>query len=239
MSRRARSPSAWRPVVRGVAAAALAAAVRRAARPQEAEDPRGRDHRRAGRRARRRSPSSAAERGPATPPCTRCRCGAFLNAQGHAPRRPRGAPRAPPDRLPVRADTAIGGGELPNVRAQRALSGLPKGNPLDSTLSWVHWLWFFEPHSSLVWILARHPERFPRSARQMAAVFDLGLRRLRRGSDRAALVGVRAGAHRREGAADHGRGRRGAAGAAPGSRCTRSSAATPGRRCPRCTSRRR
>ena len=60
------------------------------------------------------------------------------------------------------------------MRVQRALSGLPKGNPLDSTLSWVHWLWFFEPHSSLVWILARHPDRFPRSARQMAAVFDLG-----------------------------------------------------------------
>ena len=38
----------------------------------------------------------------------------------------------------------------------------------------MHWLWFLEPHGSLVWILARHPERFARSARQMAAVYDIG-----------------------------------------------------------------
>lgn len=98
----------------------------------------------------------------------------FLNAKDM----PHDDPEALRERLlvdyTVRADTAIGFGELPNVRLQDALSGLPKGNPLDSTLSWVHWLWFFEPHSSLVWILARHPDRFPRSARQMAAVFDLG-----------------------------------------------------------------
>jgi len=38
----------------------------------------------------------------------------------------------------------------------------------------VHWLWFLEPYAALIWILLRHPERFPRAARQMAAVFDLG-----------------------------------------------------------------
>lgn len=75
---------------------------------------------------------------------------------------------------PVRADMAIGRGELPNVRLQQALEGLGRGNPLDRTLSWVHWAWFFEPHVSLLWIIAKHPERFPRSARQMAGVFDLG-----------------------------------------------------------------
>lgn len=98
----------------------------------------------------------------------------FLNAKDM----PHDDPAALRKRLlidyPVRIDRAIGGGELPNVRLQRALEGLPKGNALDSALSWVHWLWFFEPHSSLVWILARHPDHFPRSARQMAAVFDLG-----------------------------------------------------------------
>lgn len=96
----------------------------------------------------------------------------------HAKDMPHDDPAALRERLridyPIRADLAIGRGELPNVRLQRALEGLPEGNLLDTTLSWVHWLWFFEPHSSLVWILARHPERFPRSARQMAAVFDLG-----------------------------------------------------------------
>lgn len=75
---------------------------------------------------------------------------------------------------PVRADLAIGRGELPNVRLQRALAPLGRGNPLDRALSWVHWAWFFEPHCSLLWILAKHPERFPKSARQMSGVYDLG-----------------------------------------------------------------
>lgn len=75
---------------------------------------------------------------------------------------------------PIKADRVLGGGELPNVRIQRALAGLGRANVLDRTLAWVHWVWFLEPHSALAWILARHPERFPRSARQMSAVFDLG-----------------------------------------------------------------
>ncbi len=45
---------------------------------------------------------------------------------------------------------------------------------LDRVLTWVHWLWFLEPYFALVWILLRHPERFPRAARQLAAVFDIG-----------------------------------------------------------------
>jgi hypothetical protein len=77
-------------------------------------------------------------------------------------------------RYPIRADRAIGGGTLPNTRLQRALQGLGRRNPLDRSLAWVHWVWFFEPHLALVWILARHPERFARSARQMSAVYDLG-----------------------------------------------------------------
>ncbi len=75
---------------------------------------------------------------------------------------------------PIRVDRAIGAGRLPNTRLQKALSGLGRRNVIDRGLSWVHWLWFFEPHSALVWIIARHPERFARSARQMAAVYDIG-----------------------------------------------------------------
>ena len=75
---------------------------------------------------------------------------------------------------PVNADLAIGAGELPSVRLQQALEGLGRGNPLDRTLSWVHWMWFFEPHGSLLWILSKHPERFPKAARQMSGVYDLG-----------------------------------------------------------------
>jgi hypothetical protein len=75
---------------------------------------------------------------------------------------------------PIRADTLLGGGELPNVRLQRAVERLGRRNGIDRFLSWAHWCWFFEPHGSLTWILARHPEHFARSARQMSAVFDLG-----------------------------------------------------------------
>ena len=77
-------------------------------------------------------------------------------------------------RYPIRPDRFLGGGELPNVRLQRALAGLGRRNAIDRFLSWVHWTWFFEPHGALTWILARHPEHFARSARQMSAVFDLG-----------------------------------------------------------------
>jgi membrane-associated phospholipid phosphatase len=77
-------------------------------------------------------------------------------------------------RYPIGADRMLGGGELPNVRLQRALAGLGRRNTVDRFLSWVHWAWFLEPHGALTWILARHPEHFPRSARQMSAVFDLG-----------------------------------------------------------------
>jgi membrane-associated phospholipid phosphatase len=75
---------------------------------------------------------------------------------------------------PIRADTLIGGGKLPNVRLQNAVAGLGRGNGLDRALAWVHWGWFLEPHGALTWILAKHPEHFARSARQMSAVFDLG-----------------------------------------------------------------
>jgi membrane-associated phospholipid phosphatase len=75
---------------------------------------------------------------------------------------------------PIRADRVIGAGELPNVRLQRALSGLGRRNVIDRFLSWVHWSWFIEPHAALAWILARDPEHFARSARQMSAVYDLG-----------------------------------------------------------------
>jgi membrane-associated phospholipid phosphatase len=77
-------------------------------------------------------------------------------------------------RYPISVDRAIGLGRLPNVRLQRALAHLPRIRVLDGFLTWVHWLWFLEPYLALLFILLRHPRRFPRAARQMAAVFDLG-----------------------------------------------------------------
>ncbi len=75
---------------------------------------------------------------------------------------------------PIRIDRALGAGRLPSARLQKLFAPLGRANPLDRTLAWAHWVWFFEPYLALVLILIRHNERFPRSARQMAAVFDIG-----------------------------------------------------------------
>jgi membrane-associated phospholipid phosphatase len=77
-------------------------------------------------------------------------------------------------RYPIVADRALGLGALPNSRLQQAVARLPRAGTINRFLTWAHWLWFFEPYLSLAVILARHHERFPRAARQMAAIFDLG-----------------------------------------------------------------
>jgi membrane-associated phospholipid phosphatase len=77
-------------------------------------------------------------------------------------------------RYPITVDRLLGLGELPNVRLQRAFSRTGEVSALDRALAVVHWAWFVEPHLALVWILARHEERFARAARQMAAAYDLG-----------------------------------------------------------------
>jgi membrane-associated phospholipid phosphatase len=77
-------------------------------------------------------------------------------------------------RYPIVADRALGAGKLPNTRLQRRLAQLPRVGVIDRFLTWTHWIWFFEPYLALALILARDNERFPRAARQMAAVFDIG-----------------------------------------------------------------
>jgi membrane-associated phospholipid phosphatase len=77
-------------------------------------------------------------------------------------------------RYPIVSDRLIGLGTLPNVRLQRALARLPRIKGVNRFLSWVHWLWFFEPYLALLFILVRHPQHFPRAGRQLAAVFDIG-----------------------------------------------------------------
>ncbi|HEY6549765.1 MAG TPA: phosphatase PAP2 family protein [Solirubrobacterales bacterium] len=77
-------------------------------------------------------------------------------------------------RYPITIDRVIGLGRLPNVRLQKRLARLRRVGTVNRVLTWAHWLWFLEPYLALTWILLRHPERFPRAARQMAAVFDFG-----------------------------------------------------------------
>jgi membrane-associated phospholipid phosphatase len=76
---------------------------------------------------------------------------------------------------PIRADRVLGLGETPTTRLQRALGRDGEVLRHDYALSFVHWSWFFVPHGTLAYILARHPSRFPRSACLMAATFDVGL----------------------------------------------------------------
>ena len=77
-------------------------------------------------------------------------------------------------RYPIVLDRMIGLGRLPNVWLQKGIARLRHVGTVNRVLTWTHWLWFFEPYLALAWILWRHPERFPRAARQMAAVFDFG-----------------------------------------------------------------
>ncbi len=77
-------------------------------------------------------------------------------------------------RYPIRADRAIGLGELPNIRLQRAFSRPGEVTALDRFLAIAHWAWFVEPHLALTWILVRRNVRFAAAARQMAAAYNLG-----------------------------------------------------------------
>lgn len=79
---------------------------------------------------------------------------------------------------PIVADRILGLGELPTVRLQRALARQgplgPEWRALDRALVWAHWAWFMVPHGTIVYILVRHPQRFPRAAAMTYAVFNIG-----------------------------------------------------------------
>ena len=77
-------------------------------------------------------------------------------------------------RYPIAGDRAIGLGQVPTVRLQRALMREGEIQRLDLTLSIVHWAWFGWPHGALLYILVRHPARFGRSAALVGAAFDAG-----------------------------------------------------------------
>jgi hypothetical protein len=79
---------------------------------------------------------------------------------------------------PIVIDRALGLGQLPTLRLQRALSRSgpdgPRWRAVDRVLVWAHWSWFMVPHGSIVYILVRHPARFPRAAVLMYATFNIG-----------------------------------------------------------------
>jgi len=76
---------------------------------------------------------------------------------------------------PVRIDRAIGLGTLPGLRLQRAFSRPGRISRFDEVLVWAHWLWFFFPHGTAVYLLVRRREDFGRGAALIYAVFDTGV----------------------------------------------------------------
>jgi len=78
-------------------------------------------------------------------------------------------------RYPVVADRVVGLGRTPTVRLQRAFGHPGRIAPAERVLVWSHWVWFFVPHGTVLYLLLRHPERFPAGAARIYATFDLGL----------------------------------------------------------------
>jgi PAP2 superfamily len=74
---------------------------------------------------------------------------------------------------PIDADRALGLGVPPTVRLQRQ-STPGSIDRFERVLVWCHWVWFAVPHASVMYVLARRPERFPGAAARMYAVFDIG-----------------------------------------------------------------
>lgn len=74
---------------------------------------------------------------------------------------------------PIDADRVLGLGVLPTVRLQRQ-STPGSIDRFERVLVWCHWVWFAVPHTSVVFVLVRRPERFPAAAARMYAVFDIG-----------------------------------------------------------------
>jgi membrane-associated phospholipid phosphatase len=75
---------------------------------------------------------------------------------------------------PIKVDRWIGRGKLPNARLQKWLHQGRYGNDLTKFAAWTHWFWFIQPYAAIFWIAVRNKEKFPESARQLAAVFDIG-----------------------------------------------------------------
>lgn len=75
---------------------------------------------------------------------------------------------------PIVIDRAIGLGELPTTRLQRAFASRERWRAFDKVLVWTHWVWFTVPHTALAWILWRRKGDFPRAAVMTYAVFDIG-----------------------------------------------------------------
>src|SRR5918996_195576 len=65
-------------------------------------------------------------------------------------------------------------GLTPTLRLQRAHGTPGSFKAWEKLLVWSHWVWFAFPHGTVLYVLLRHPERFPRAAARIYATFDIG-----------------------------------------------------------------
>jgi membrane-associated phospholipid phosphatase len=75
----------------------------------------------------------------------------------------------------VKADAFLGRGTTPTLRLQRAFGRTGHFAPWEKLLVWSHWLWFAFPHGTVLYVLIRHRDRFPKAAAQIYATFDIGV----------------------------------------------------------------
>jgi membrane-associated phospholipid phosphatase len=76
---------------------------------------------------------------------------------------------------PVRFDKWIGRGKTPTLRLQRALGRHGTFSVWEKVLVWSHWVWFAFPHGTVLYLLLRRRDHFPRGAAHIYATFDVGL----------------------------------------------------------------
>ena len=76
---------------------------------------------------------------------------------------------------PIEFDRTVFKGSVNAALQRRLRHGPDTTTALDFTLTWVHWLWFLQPHATSAYIRWRHPHRFGHSATLVCAVFDIGM----------------------------------------------------------------
>ena len=135
----------------------------RPARPPAAAHPAPAGDRRRRRRAARRCASPCRARARATSAVVRAADVGLHRDLPDAQRRSRAPARAGARRYPVRVDRALGLGELPGLRLQRALArpGAIRCAPPTRCSSWSHWIWFLVPHGTVAYLLAAPPRPLP------------------------------------------------------------------------------
>ena len=72
---------------------------------------------------------------------------------------------------PIRADSFLGAGAPPGERLQQGLRPGDRLTALDAAVTVVYYLLWLAPHGVLAWLLCFEPERFPRAAGRLAAVY--------------------------------------------------------------------